>query len=212
MSNTAKNAITSWWILAMISLFLWYRNITYDRTLSVFIFLLGIIELIEYGILCGTDPAQSKKTIFITLWLQCLVLAIGSFILLKNNPASEVPSTRMNIITQISAWNIFLFAIIFIVAVITTLMSNPINFMSNTILGQWEWLYAIGILLPLFLIFGYLKWADIGIALIIIYIALALVYIKTYCTSLIIINYLIVGFAFISWIIGIIPEQKIITD
>ena len=72
-------------ILALMSLFLWYRNQRYDRALSVFIFTLAMVQLIEYGIHSGADPEQSGRALFITLWLQCLVLAIGVYIFINDN-------------------------------------------------------------------------------------------------------------------------------
>jgi len=113
MSWNAKSSIVSWWILALMSLFLWYRNEKYDRALSVFIFTIGLVQLIEYGIHSGTDPTQSGRALFIILWLQCLVLAIGVFIFIKSSTDPDNPSITENVVNIIAGWNLFLFAIIF---------------------------------------------------------------------------------------------------
>ena len=224
MCDTAKSSITSWWILALMSLFLWYRNEKYDRALSIFIFTLGLIQLIEYGINSGTDPNQSARALYITLWLQCLVLAIGVFVFINSSKDNETPSIRENIINTIAGWNLFLFAIIFVVALIISFTSNtPSDFTNEMeiyasgipLLGKWGWLYLLGIFIPLVLIFSYYAWADIGIAILILYGILSAVYVlanypikgsTTYQGS----NvwcYLAVGFSFLAWFIGIIPSD-----
>lgn len=224
MCMTAKASITSWWILALMSLFLWYRNEKYDRALSVFIFTLGLIQLIEYGIHSGTDPHQSGRALFITLWLQCLVLAIGVFLFINSMKDPDNPTLTENIVNTIAGWNLFLFSIIFVVALILSFTSGStfsgapgssghIEWYMNggPLLGKWGWLYIIGIFVPLILIFGYYMWADIGIAILIIYGILSAAYVianypppafsSMWC-------YLSVIFAFLAWAVGIIPPNN----
>lgn len=223
MCETAKASITSWWILALMSLFLWYRNEKYDRALSVFVFTLGIIQLIEYGIYSGTDPHQSGRALYITLWLQCLVLAIGVFIFINSTKDVDNPSINENVINTIAGWNLFLFAIIFIVTLVLSFTSGStfsgaagpsghIEWYMNgePMLGKWGWLYLIGVLIPLLLIFAYYMWADVGIAILILYGILSAAYVlvnyppaafsSMWC-------YLAVGFAFLAWFVGIIPTN-----
>lgn len=223
---TAKESITSWWILALMSLFLWYRNEKYDRALSIFIFTLGLIQLIEYGIYSGTDPNQSGRALFITLWLQCLILAIGVFLFINASIDPNNPTLTQNIVHTIAGWNLFLFAIIFVITLLLSFTSNntfsghqaPSGqielYMNNrSLLGQWGWLYLIGLFFPLLLIFGFYMWADIGTAILIIYGILSVVYIFTNqefhstCTNNIW-GYLSVGFAFLVWVLGIIPSHS----
>ena len=128
MCETAKASITSWWILALMSLFLWYRNEKYDRALSVFVFTLGLVQLIEYGIHSGTDPHQSGRALYITLWLQCLVLAIGVFIFINSKKDPDNPSISENVINTIAGWNLFLFAIVFVVMLVLSFTSENVFF------------------------------------------------------------------------------------
>ena len=223
MCESAKASITSWWILALMSLFLWYRNEKYDRALAVFVFTLGLVQLIEYGIHSGADPLQSGRALYITLWLQCLVLAIGVFIFINGSIDPDNPSLTESIIHTIAGWNLFLFAMVFVVTLVllfttdssfsgTPVRSGHIEWYMNggPLLGQWGWLYIIGIFVPLFLIFGYYMWADIGIAILILYGILSAVYVlanyppaafsSMWC-------YLAVGFAFLAFFIGIIPPS-----
>ena len=221
MCFTAKASVTSWWILALLSLFLWYRNQQYDRALSIFVFTLGLVQLLEYGIHSGADPQQSGRALFITLWLQCLVLAIGVFIFINGARDPDNPTLSETIVHTIAGWNLFLFAIIFVVALVLSFTtestfsgapgeSGHIEWYMNggPLLGKWGWLYIIGILVPLLLIFAYYMWADIRIAILIIYGALSAAYVLSnyppaafssmWC-------YLAVFFAFLAWFLGMIP-------
>jgi hypothetical protein len=221
MCFSSKASISSWWILALMSLFLWYRNERYDRALSVFVFTLGLIQLIEYGIHSGTDPNQSGRALFITLWLQCLVLAIGVFLFIDGSYNAENPSTTETIVHTISGWNLFLFAIIFVVGMIMSFTSDwifsatpgpsgHIEWYMNggSLLGKWGWLYLIGLFVPMFLIFAYYAWADVGIAILILYGILSAMYVISNYPSNAFSSmwcYLSIGFAFLAYFLGIIP-------
>lgn len=223
MCMTAKASITSWWMLALLSLFLWYRNEKYDRALAIFIFTLGLVQLIEYGIHSGADPHQSGRALFITLWLQCLVLAIGIFIFINGIIDTDNHSMTQSIVHTIAGWNLFLFSAVFVVTLILSFTSGSvfsgapgssghIEWYTNggPLLGKWSWLYVIGIFLPLILIFAYYMWADIESAILIIYGALSAAYVMAnyspnafssmWC-------YLSLGFAFLAFFLGIIPNN-----
>lgn len=227
IQHNAKSSLTSWWILALISLFLWYRNQTYDRALAIFIFALGLSQLIEYGIHSGTDPSQSGRALFIILWLQCLVLAIGVYIFIKdlqNRETATYATTTQNIAHTIAGWNLFLFGIIFVIGLIMTFIpqnhfhavpgiDGQIEWYMNgqPMLGQWGWLYAIGIFVPLFLIFSYYMWADVGIAILIIYGMVAMAYVLIYyplSSAGSMWTYLGVGLAFLAWYIGLFADES----
>jgi len=219
MCYTAKASVSSWWILAMLSLFLWYRNEKYDRALSIFVLTLGLVQLIEYGIHSGADPQQSGQALFITLWLQCLVLAIGVYIFIDGMVDPNTTTLTENVVHTIAGWNLFLFSIVFVIFLVLSFTSqdffsatpNDLGHISwyrnnTSLLGNWGWLYIIGIFLPLFLIFAYYLWADIGIAVLIIYGALSAAYVLlNYESFTNMWCYLGIGFAFLAWFIGIIP-------
>lgn len=219
MCFSAKASITSWWILAMFSLFLWYRNQDYDRALSVFVFTLALVQLIEYGIHSQTDPKQSGRALFITLWLQCLVLAITVFLFIEGARDVDNSTVTQNVVHTIAGWNLFLFAIVFVIALVLSFNdefwaapgpSGYIEWSNNggSLLGHWGWLYIVGIFTPLFLIFAYYMWADIKIAILIIYGALSAAYVLVnYPTNIFgtIWAYLSVLFAALAWCLGIIP-------
>lgn len=209
MCYSAKASLIAWWILALMFLFLWYRNEKYDRVIAAFVLTLGLIQLLEYGIHSGVNPDQSGRAIFITLWLQCLVLAIGTYIYLKN------------------IWSLSLlivFAIVFVGSLIYALLgrnkftasvgeSNHIEWYLNggPILGNWGWLYILGIFLPLLLILAGLGWTDAGILILIFYGIISAVYIAMYFPAAAFASmwcYVTVGFAFLAWMIGIFSTMK----
>lgn len=226
MCFTAKASVTSWWILAMMALFLWYRNEKYDRALSIFVFTLGLVQLLEYGIHSGTDPHQSGRALFITLWLQCLVLAIGVFIFIKESREQDNnrnPTTTENIVHTIAGWNLFLFGIVFVVSLVLSFTSGSTfsgapgpsghiewHMNGGSLLGKWGWLYLVGIFVPLVLIFAYYMWADIEIAILIIYGILSAAYVMSNYPSDAFSSmwcYLSIGFAFLAFFLGIIPSD-----
>lgn len=212
LAGSSKSAISAWWILALLSLFLWYRNERgIDRALAVFVFTLGIFQLIEYGIQSGADPAQSGRALFITLWLQCLVLAIGVWIFIHDT--NERTTLTQNIIHTIAGWNLILFGIVFVVVLVVT-FTHSAEFratpeawtvQNRPAMDRWGWLYAIGIFVPLILLFGYYMWADIAMATLIIYsgLAAALFLYHSGSGSRVVWSYISVGFACLAWCVGI---------
>jgi hypothetical protein len=224
MFLTAKASISSWWILAMMALFLWYRNERYDRALAVFVFTLGLIQLIEYGIHSGTDPHQSGRALFITLWLQCLVLAIGVFVFIQGVHDPDSSSMTEKVSATIAGWNLILFSIIFVVALVLSFTSGwtfngsigksgYIEWYNNDdfLLGKWTWLYLIEIFVPLLLIFSYYAWADTSIAILIFYGIVSVIYVLANYSSETFSGawcYLSVGFAFLAWFLGIVSNNE----
>lgn len=224
MCFSAKASVSAWWILALLSLFLWYRNENYDRALSVFVLTLGLIQLIEYGIHNCADGSQGGKYLFLTLWLQCLVLAIGVFIFIKMSVAGSAgDGNNRKYLELIAGLNLIFFAVIFVIALIYTFFGTAQFSALVGSSGHIEWyrnggglmnnvgiLYLIGIFVPLFLIFWYYKFANLGVALLILYGILSAAYVvlmyppeafsSMWC-------YLAVGFAFLAWMVGIIPTE-----
>ena len=231
-----KDAVVAWWILLLLALFLWYRNENYDRAVGVFLLTMGIIQLIEYGVYSGAAAVQSGKAMFVALWLQCLVLAIAVFVFLRTQIGGKSESTQGEILIQnIAGWNIVIFAIVLIVALIYAYITqdlrglattdgiawmgsnsnsnsdqNPDN-VPSTLLGYWWWLYIIGILGPFLLLFIYYAWTDMNSAVLFFYGLVAVVFVlvsypPAYCTALW--AYLAVGFGFLAWILGIIPRLQ----
>lgn len=221
MAFSPKESISSWWILVFMAMFLWYRNIKYDRVMSVFILMLGLVQLLEYAVYSGSNPHTTTRTMFITLWVQCLVLAIASFVFLKSQNQDD---PHIQVTTTLAGWNVFIFTIVFIAILIVVFFSGGyfnaeinndlISWSQNDrpLMGNYTWLYFLGIFIPLFLLFASYSFADLGLALLILYAALTAIY----CASKYSENSMItiwcyygVGFAFLAWLVGIYPLRDI---
>jgi hypothetical protein len=221
MLTSAKTSITSWWLLALLALFLWYRNVTYDRALSVFVLTLAIIQLIEYGVYSNVNPSQSGTAIYLTLWLQCLVLAIGVFIFIRDHHDSESTSLQENIVNSLAGWNVVLQAIIFVIALITSYWSEEGSTLAvtnqdgliewkdssgGTLLGKWWILYALSIATPLLLLLAKYTFTDITLIVLLVYGIVSACYVMKYYQA----NnfgsmwaFLSVGFVFLLWFAGL---------
>jgi hypothetical protein len=151
-----------------------------------------------------------------------LVLSIGVFLFINGSYDPDNSTTTAKVVKIISGWNLFLFAVIFVVALIMSFTagwtfsgapgpSGHIEWYMNdgSLLGKWGWLYLVGLFLPLCLIFAYYAWADISIAILILYGILSAMYVVANYPSSAFSSmwcYLSVGFAFLAWVLGIIPS------
>ena len=218
MSNTGKSCISGWWLSAILALFLWYRNANYDRILAGYIFLNGLIQLIEYGIYSGADPKQSGQSLFIILWMQCLILGIGVFLFFKQIDKS-VATQGQQILSSIAEANLILFSILFIGALIVSIFYNwdlrgtyndngyiEWTSSSDTLLGNWNLMYLLGIFLPFLLLLAYYSWASISITILLLYLLLTGIYVTiNYPTNTLLStwSYYMIGFAFLVWFLGL---------
>lgn len=211
MANVAKQSVITWWIFSLMSFFLWYRNCNYDRAIAPFLFVVGLAQLIEYGAYSNADPQQSGNALFITLWLQCLVLAISVYIFIKT-----YQENNESYIETILGLNVLLFSFVFLISIVC--MFNGDNnyatkFDSNgnllwlndnqSMLGKWQLLYAFGILFPFFLLLIHYKCNDITLSVVIIYILFIFSYVLSNY-SIEMFNskwcYFALGIPFIMWI------------
>ena len=223
MCCTAKSSVTSWWILAMMSLFLWYRNDRYDRVLSAFVFSLGMVQLIEYGVHNSANPDQAGRALFVVLWFQCFVLSLGTYLFIRSSINNHAPTLMEEISLGISRGSLLLFSLFFFAALCFSIIpgnnfsgtpgnSGYIEWMLNEkpLFGNWAWLYLAGIFLPLFLIFSYYSCTNIRMAVLIAYSIFSVVYAALNYNSRVFSSswcYLSLGFAFVAFFMGIIPPE-----
>jgi len=203
MAYSIKSSLLAWWLAIIVSVFLWYRNHDYDRIVSALAVILGLFQLIEYGIFNNMNPHQGGKLIFSVLWLLLLILAISTFIYTKN---------VMSLIWLIIISTIFLFIITY------TFTTDPDNFNvirldpylswtreNNTILDGLELIYLIGIIVPIVLLLNYYEWMDLGIYIILIYVissALIVWYIFSPDLFASIWVYSLIGAVLLTWFTG----------
>ena len=217
MENEAKVSIVAWWLLALISLFLWYRNLEYDRALAVYIFVLALIQLIEYAVYSGAKGPQAAKAMYVALWLQCLVLAIGVFVFTLVSKGQSNLENYQVYSSFLAGWGVFFFGVVFL-GVLGTVFFGDDSFNAQVIDGQivwtrngqtfladWGWLYLIGFFLPLVVLLFFYAWNNVGLYLLLLYGVLVcsyvlLVYPPAEHSQLY--AYLSVGFAFLVWMLG----------
>lgn len=204
--------------------FLWYRNVTYDRVLTVFIVTLGLVGLLEYGVHSGGNINQIGTVLFLLFWLQCVALAIGVSVILESRTDSHDSKHQLFLLT-IGRWLVFLYAVIFLLVlffpisrpflgahlappVAYTVESHPGQPLSwardgQSMLGNWWLLYALGILGPWLLLVIALRCADLRSILLLAYLLGSAFYTYWYYGSAVNVwCYLGTGFAFLAWFLG----------
>lgn len=202
MEISAKNHLIIWCVLVIISLFLWYRDNLYDRIISILIFFIALVELVQYGIQSGADVNTSNKIIFVLLWLQCFMLALAVFVFFKNN--------ENKLYRNFSTAIMFIFGIILLISILFVIIANP-DFSNNqgNLLGYFNLIYIIGLILPLIILLSYYNYSNIGLIVLICYIILlaGIVLLKfdidhfnTYY------NYFLIVIAFITFVSGMITS------
>lgn len=215
---TAKDSISSWWVLLFVALMLWYRNGGYDRVLSIFLVILAIVQLIEYAIYSGANTQQSARALYISLWVQCLALIIGVYIFVKYCSSER---SIGNPVVSVAAISLIVFVIAFIVLIIIAAIyynfeSDVSNngvisyYINGEPMLQYLFLpYIIGLIVPLAILLINESHYDVGLMLIIGYILICGIYIaytyppQSFTGSW---SYLTVGLGFIIWFVGIIKK------
>jgi hypothetical protein len=209
MCFDAKSSSTGFWIISFMALMIWYRNQGYDRALSIFILLLGMIQLVEFTIHNGSSGSESGKWIFMILWLQILALTIGTFVYINPNDT----------ILWSLALIMMLFGIaVFLMGVWFTATSTFDSFVGKS--GHIEWyrdqkplmggwfgpLYLLGLFAPLILLWLNTSMKDMALLVIILYGVASAVWVASTFPSEAFSSmwcYLAVGFAFLWWFVGI---------
>lgn len=77
---SAKLSLLTFWVLAALALFLWYRGAPLDRVVAPFLFSLAALALLEYGAHSGAEPRQGGRAAFVAAWVGPLILAVGAFV------------------------------------------------------------------------------------------------------------------------------------
>lgn len=185
---------------------MWYRNKGFDRAFAPFLFAIGLIQLIEYGVYTHLHPQVAGKLIYLTLWLQVLLLAMGVYGYLHKG---------VSFVWMIAALIVFA-AAVYVVSKGTTfdasfdpnskhiVWSQTAHDSRGGILGGYSWLYILGITIPFVMLLAYKNWSSIGIYLLLTYaiVSAILVYVlfpkisfpSMWC-------YTAVGFVFLAYLV-----------
>lgn len=203
MISFCKRFLVDWWLAIFMAFLLWYRNYQWDRYIAIWAIMIGLIDLIQYGVNSGMSSTEAGKWIYVILWLQVIALAITAHTL---------------IMEDISAIYMIVISIISFIFVIYGLWTNGKFYATidgwygtdnggENILGCWWWIYALGIIIPILLI-GY--YAYPSILLLLLYAIIIGVYVLFNCNEWTwgsAMNLLSIGFLFIAWLVApIIPS------
>jgi len=217
--NKALLHLLTWVILLIIAILLWYRNEFYDRVMGVFIFTLGIYQLLLYGMENQMDKIKGEKMILISCWLQCLILAIAVYLFFNSshfkNSTTDIKlisvCKNISLIFMIIYCVIFLLALLYITTYSTKLFEKLKDGKMHDILSKqtmWIVIYMIGIIFPFLLLLVAYKFNILSLYILLIYIIISFVIglYKPYSQT---VSYLMTGFAFLVWILGFsYPETR----
>lgn len=179
MCISLRESALAFAIIVVIVIVLWIRNARYDHLLASVLFVVGLIQLAEVFYYLGYDPGRVGLSIYIILWLQPLVLAIAMYCYFR---------------TPLTLFWLVLFIVVFVVALIYTgtfsVGKNSSNYLvwrrkpsslspettisdrpfwsknGGALLGNWGWLYLVGIFIPFLIVEYYSNWRDIGLWLV----------------------------------------------
>ncbi len=209
MCLTSRESILAFIILVVIAILLYIRNIKYDRILAVFLFAVSLIQLTEFFYHNGSlSSSTGGRLIFMILWLQVLVLAVGVQIYYQT--------------TLTSLWMI-LFIVIFMIALfysvgqrfsVTTGDGHLVwsqDGKTSNILGKGAFLYLAGLFIPLLIILYYSGWKDTGMWIILIAVLLSIFLVRVFYPKLVFSSlwcYSAVGVAFVVWLVGAFYEGQ----
>ena len=187
-----KASLISFFILVVIALLLWYRNANFDRALAIFAFTLASLQLIEYGIYNHANPEQSGNAIFIVLWLQCLMVIIAVFVYNKvANSQCQFKEDKHKLVELVAGFSLLLYSLVFIVALFIVYtgqggfsanvsadgQSTEWTSKAGSILGNFTWLYIVGLFLPFILLLAFYSWSSLAIGLFILYGVVSAIYV-----------------------------------
>ena len=208
MCWTSKACIVAWWIAALVALLLWYRGHSYDRVIAAIIFVLGLIQLINYGCHSAVEPTTSGKSIIILLVVLLLVITVSTYLYTN---------------TQLAMWLsvIVVISLLMVVGLILMGGNGYLAFVDNvgqcpnwtyngkSILDWWIWPYTIMILICWVLLMSHHDFTDIGLYLVGIFVVLSGIWASEGSTN---INfgsrwtYILVGLGLLVWLTGLVGE------
>lgn len=135
LHSDSKLLLASWLLVGVIAFLLWYRNSSFDRVLSLFVFSLALTILAIYSLCNQSDPKLISKFMRFIMIIQVLVLFGGLMIFFRVNKSSLFYLATVGVILTAA----YLIALVF--------------FRFPAI----PWLYGVSILLGILLITAYLR-------------------------------------------------------
>ena len=202
-------SFSCWWLLCLLAVFLWYRNNSYDRIFAPIILLLGVIQLCVFGVYSGGNMNQGGIAIYLAMWIQPLILAIGMYSYFYNTN---------ELYRRISGWFLLLTGLIFAIAVVALCYCNidyrcrPTNMgdiweamttrETTSMFYYWGWLYILLIVIGLLILLAFHDWKDLTIIFLLFSVVGLAVAVK-FSNGVLVSGYIFCLIAFLLWIMGI---------
>jgi hypothetical protein len=209
MCLTTKESLFALIILVVISILLFIRNIGYDRLYAALFLVVSLIQVVEYLFHAHKISSNTGgKLIFLILWLQVVVLAIGLQIYFAT--------------TFTAVWAV-IFILVFVGALyyasftkfkVSTEFGHLVwskDGKCGNILGNYGILYLIGLFVPFLIIQYYNGWRNTGVWILFIALILSYIFVRMFYPKLVFSSlwcYSAVGIAFVAWLIGAFYEHK----
>lgn len=200
--NKSGLYLISWLILLILAIFIWYRNNLYDRVFAVFLFTLGLYQLLLYGISNQMCRVRGERMLFICSWLQCLVLSIAVLCFLTSShfKRAGVDHKLLSVCKYMAMIFVILFSIVFVVVLIYSTFYQGGLLKKMVELNHWYILYIIGVIGPILILLAAYGWKSMSLYVILAYIIVSIILsIKNPSSELA--SYLSVGLAFVCWML-----------
>lgn len=83
MCYSAPQSLFAFCLILGIALCLWNRNLKYDRVLSPFLFVVSMVQLVEFGVHTQKVSSQlAGQLLFLILWMQPVVFCFACYLFL----------------------------------------------------------------------------------------------------------------------------------
>ena len=207
--------ISCWCILCLLAIFLWYRNLPYDRIYSPIVFLLALTQLFVFGVYSGGNSNQAGNAIFLTVWLQPVIMAIAVYSYFYNRDSES--SEGNTVYRKIAGWSIVISLVVFSVAVLSLFVCNYKYLVEATTEGDvwlcvtssnttsmfyyWGWLYVILMSFYILLLLAADGWRNWKLILTLILLWTVVLYFK-FGGNIIASGYVFCFLVFTIWLLG----------
>ena len=229
VGTQAKTCLVAWWVAAIISFLLWYRNYTYDRIIAAVVFILGLIQLVQYGCYSLMNPVVAGRITAVLIYLLVIVLLVGVLI--------YTGATTLIIVTAVICFmlGLLLFDLYFkhrdfrtytpyvegrvdlCGAPFSTYTGNGVQWLSSDggpMFNTLEiTLFIVAVVVAWLYLMSYYNWKDVGLYLIAIYIIIVAIYAEALSQEKIehsgsrTLQY-IIGIILIVWLVGMFKIQE----
>lgn len=206
MSNSSKVSIVAWWIAAVISLLLWYRDHKYDRVIAAIVFTLGLIQLVNYGCHSVIDPVVAGRIIMVLLVSLLLVISVSTYLYTGN---------------KIAMWCGLAVFIALVITVVLLFSTDYLAYVDSTgncpiwtrsghhILGSFFWLYILIVVTCWLLLVLHHGYRDISLYIVAAFFVFSAFWAKRISTDNTfggVWTYLLLGIGLLVWVGGMFSQ------